>query len=257
MLNFSDNHSYIEGNINERKGKKKFKKIIISGLIFSNLLTFSGCAKNVPCDISDIHAHYYVNDDYIGRYIVSEKSSVSGLNRTDNYISVTQEDVDLLKFINKNDLFKISENENAIENITANHEDYKEYRYRYHYLMPQPTYIYNGKNMQIIYTYIPMTGHSWTTNTTKDLTGEERICHYVYYGYKVVKNEKGIYEMIKSGPVDDLSQLTEGYDYIKGNFYDVVNLYDKNQILDYEDGPDDEKEIISEEEYNMEQGKSK
>lgn len=257
MLNFDNNHSYADGNIDEIKGKKKFKNFIIAGLVFSNLVTFSGCAKNVPCDISDSHAHYYVNDDYLGRYIVSEKSSLSGLNRTDNYVEVRQEDAELLEFINKNDLFRISDNENAIENITNSHVDYIEYRYEYHYLIQQPIVVNNGKSIYTIPHSIPMTGYSWTTDTTKDLTGEERMCHYVYYGYKVVKNRNGVYEIIKSEPVNDLSELPEGYDYIKEKFYDIVNLYDKNKVLDYEDGPEEGKVIINNDEYNMEQGKSK
>lgn len=73
MLNFDTNHQYVEGNINEKNGKKKKKNIIIAGLIISNLFTFSGCEKNVPCNINENHAHYYVNDDGFGRYIVSEK----------------------------------------------------------------------------------------------------------------------------------------------------------------------------------------
>ena len=76
MLIFDSNHNFIDGNLNEKKGKKQFKNIIIGGLIITNLLSFSGCAKNVPCYVQGNHAHYYINDDYIGRYVVSEKSSL-------------------------------------------------------------------------------------------------------------------------------------------------------------------------------------
>lgn len=257
MLNFDTNHQYVEGNINDKNGKKIIKKIIIAGLIISNLFTFSGCAKNVPCDVNGEHAHYYVSDEYLGRYIVSEKSSVSGLNRSDNYISVNKEEAELLEFINKNGLFRIDENQQVISNTIDRQQDFVEYRYRYFYMMSIPVVQKIGKTTYTTYNYIPMTAYSWTTDTSKNLTGEERVCHYVYYGYKIIRNEKGTYELVKSAPVDDLSELPDGYDYIKEKFYDVVNLYDKNEILDYEDGPEEDKEIISEEEYSHSQGKTR
>lgn len=249
MLNFDSNHQSVDGNINEISGKKVIRNIVIAGLVIANLFTFSGCSKNYPCDVKEDHAHYYVSDEDFGRYIVSEKSSVSGLDRSDNYILVNKEEAELLDFVNKNGLFKIDENREAINNLVKNNKDYVEYRYEYFYLLP----ILIGK----VVNYIPMTGHSWTTDTNEDLTGEERTCHYVYYGYKVIKNEKGTYELIKSYPVDDLSELPRGYDYIKEKSYDIVNLYNKDEVFDYEDGPKDGKNIISEEEYNQSQEKSR
>ncbi len=254
MLNFDSNHNFIDGNLNEKKGKKLFKNIVFGGLIITNLLAFSGCAKNVHCDVQGNHAHYYVNDDYIGRYIVSEKSTLSGLNRLDTYISVNEEEESLLKFINEKNLFKIDENKKVIDNITENQRDYKEYRYSYYYLMTIPTI--NGDF--ITYDYIPSTGHSWTNNPNyENLTGEERVCHYVYYGYKVIKTDKGVYELEKSEPVDSIAELPEGYDYIEEKFYDIVNLYNRDEILDYEDGPEEDKKIISEDEYNKSLSKSR
>lgn len=258
MLKFDTNHTLIEGDLNKKKGNKILKNIIIGGLIITNLLSFSGCSKNVPCDVQGNHAHYYVNDDYIGRYINSEKSFMSGLNRLDNYIYINEEEERLLKFINKKDLFRIDDNKNAIDSITENHRDYKEYRYSYYYLMPYPITRTDGKNTYITYSYIPMIGYSWTNNPNRgNLTGEERVCHHVYYGYKVTKNAKGVYELEKSKPVDSIEELPEEYIYIKEKFYDIVNLYNKDEILDYEDGPEEEKEIISEEEYNQSLSKTR
>lgn len=56
---------------------------------------------------------------------------------------------------------------------------------------------------------------------------------------------------------DITSKSIHGYNYIKGKFYDIVNLYDKNEIFDYEDGPKEGKKIISEEEYSQSQVKTK
>ena len=41
-------------------------------------------------------------------------------------------------------------------------------------------------------------GYSWTSYPNRgNLTGEERMCHYVYYGYKVLKNAEGKYFLMK------------------------------------------------------------
>ena len=255
MLNFDTNHQYVKGNINKKNGKKIFKKFVLAGLIVAKLFTFSGCSKNVSCDISEHHAHYYVNDEDFGRYIVSEKSSVSGLNRSDSYISVTKEDAELLNFINENGLFRIYENQQAISNITDSHQDFVEYRYCYYYNLPIYYYDYLTGLPKLL--LMPMKGYSWTTDTSKELTGEERKCHYMYYGYKITRNGTGNYELVKSEPVDDLSELPDGYDYIEEKFYVVVDPNDKSKILDYEDSSEEDKEIISEEDYNQSQGKTK
>lgn len=88
MLNFDSNHTAIEGNLNQKKGKHSLKNMVVTGLLITNILTFSGCAKTVDCDIEGTHAHYYVNEEDLGRYIISEKSSVSGLDRLDNYVYI-------------------------------------------------------------------------------------------------------------------------------------------------------------------------
>lgn len=206
----------------------------------------------MPCDVEESHAHYYVNDDNIGRYVVSEKSFIWGLNRLDDYILVNEEEKKLLEFINKKNLYSIADNKEAIDNITVNQVDFKEYRYSYHYIVPSPVTYSDGKNVYVLYNYVPMTGYSWTSDSSKeDLTGEERICHYVYYGYKLTKNDKGDYELEKSEPVDSIAELPENYDYIEEDFYNIVNLYNKDEIIDYEDGPEEEKASIKDEEYNL------
>ncbi|MBQ6323978.1 MAG: hypothetical protein IJI22_04000 [Bacilli bacterium] len=258
MLNFDSSHQFINGDIKNKKGKKMFKNFVLAGLIATNVFVFSGCSKDVPCNIEEEHAHYYVNDDNLGRYIISEKNSVFGLSKSDDYIPVDGiEEILYLDFLNENELFRISDNQEIINAITSAHQDYIEYRYEYSYLIAVPAVIYSGGVAMTRFNYIPAIGYSWTTDTSKNLTGEERACHYVYYGYKVTKDEHGYYTLIKSEPVDDLQQLPEGYDYIKENFYDIVNLYNKSEVFDYEDGPEEDKEIISEEEYIESQNKTK
>lgn len=239
MLNFDSTHKSVDGNIKEKKGKQIFKKIILTGLIIANLMSFSACAKTMPCDIEGDHAHYYVTQEEMGRYIVSEKSEVDGMSRLDQYISINQEEEALLKYMNKHNLYRIDENKEAIQNIENTKEDFQEYRYRYVYMQPVPIVHHSGKSTFITYNYIPVPKYSWTTDTTKNLTGEERTCHYVYYGYKITQDAHGKYQMERSDYVDSISDLPSEYEYVSKDFYKTVNLENK-QELDYEDGIEDD-----------------
>ena len=123
-----------------------------------------------------------------------------------------------------------------------------EYRYAYTYLMPIPIFHSTGKTHYVTYMFVPHTHYSWTSDPNHSrLTGETRVCHYAYYGYKIVKDGSEV-KLVKSGLVDDISQLPAEYNYIKGSFYTIVDL-NNYEAIDYEDGPDDDKELISEEEY--------
>lgn len=240
MLKFDSTHKSVDGNINKIDGKKILKRAIAIGLIIANLTTFCACAKTVPCDIQEDHAHFYVSQEQdIGRYIMSEKEEIKGLERTENYVEVNEEDAELLQFMNKHDLFKIEDNREAIENIEKNDTDYTEYRYKYIYLQPIPIVHNTGKSTFVTYYYMPVPQYSWTTDTTRDLTGETRTCHYMYYGYKVYQDAHGNYQMEKSELVDDLMELPSEYEYVSKDFSRVVNL-DNKQELDYEDGKEND-----------------
>lgn len=243
MLNFDKKHSYIDGNINKKDGKKVLKKIIVGGLVVGNLFTFSGCAKDVECPITGNHAHFYFNSDSsLGRYIVSEKSHKWSLERQDDYIPVNEEEIKLLNYMDRWGLYRIDENRDAINNITSKINDYIEYSYS---VTSEPgSYLYHNRDGTVFTVNAKTHSHtySWTTDTTKNLTGAQRLCHFVYYGYKIVKNDKGEYRMIESDPVDDLSQLPEGFDYITSDFCDIEYSYDLREILNFIDRQNEEKQ---------------
>ncbi len=235
MVNFDSSHKSIDGNIKKRDGKKILKRVLATGLIIANLITFAGGAKTMPCDIEDDHAHLYVNpNNQIERYIESEKSYVDGMDRTEEYIFINEEQSELLEFMNKKDLFRIDENSQAIQNIENQNQDYKEYRYRYIYMQPVPIVHSNGKSTFVTYNYIPIPKYSWTTDTTRNLTGEERVCHYMYYGYKVYQDAHGKYQMEQSKLYNSVSEIPSEYEYIGKKFTTVVNAEDYKEC-DYED----------------------
>lgn len=248
MLEFNSEHKRINGSLN-KKEKIGIRNIIIGGLLVSSIFLFSGCAKTVDCDIADNHAHKYVSSEQFDKYVVSEKEHI-GLGkwlRTDEFIIIDKEQEKLIDFENKHDLLKISDNQDKINEIVSSHEDYVEYRYKYTYMMQIPHTRKIGNTTSIYYTTIPTIGHSWTTNPNHSrLTGEERTIHHMYYGCKVIKNEEGKYEIVNSELVDNLNDLPEDYIYIKSDFVKKVNFDDRKIEIDYEDGPEEEKELVNE-----------
>ena len=235
MVNFDSSHKSINENINNKKGKSLAKRVLATGLIIANLFTFAACAKTMPCDINDEHAHLYIDPDTkIERYIESEKSYVDGMDRQEEFIVIDQEQSDLLKFMNKKDLFRIDENKDALQNVENQNQDYIEYRYKYIYMQPIPVVHSNGKFTYVTYYYVPVTKYSWTTDQTRNLTGETRVCHYMYYGYKVYQTDNGKYKMEKSDLYDSISDIPDEYEYIGNKYTAIVNAEDK-EILDYED----------------------
>jgi hypothetical protein len=236
MLIFNPNHQSINKDINKMRGRRALKRISILGLIISKLFTFSGCSKKMPCGINDSHAHYYVStENNFGRYIASERKYVSGLKRTENYTIITEEDKKTLKLINDNDLYRIDENQQAINAFVENLQPHTEYEYEYDEILLLPL----GDS----YMYYIDTKKSWTTDTSKKLTGKTREVDYVLYGCKIVREEDGSYSIQKSQPVKDLSELPDGYNYITEEFYIPVDFNDNSIVLEYGDSQDKNKSI--------------
>lgn len=211
--------------------------------------TLTGCGKKADCSIEEKHAHLYKNESGYVRYIDKEYLSYEGYERNEEYVSIEGQE-DLYKFLDKKDLIPIKDNLDLIIKTQEQNCDYKEYRYRYTFLQPIPHIIHTGKSTMTYFTYIPHTRYSWTSNPERSgLTGEERICHYVYVAYKVEKDENGKYVLIRSPEVEDLSEVASEYPYIKKKFHVIVTLDGKE--ADYEDGreedlTDEEKKRIEE-----------
>ena len=206
-------------------------------------ISLGGCGKKAECDVKDYHAHMYTNEEGYVRYIDKEYLSHEGYNRHEDYIVIDGQEA-LYKFLDKKDLMRINDNLELVKKTMETQEDYMEYRYRYTYMSPIPHFRKIGKVTSVYYTYIPITRHSWTSNPNHSrLTGETRMCHYVYVAYKIEKNEKGKFVLIPSKQVDDITTVMDEYPYIKKTYYKVVTLDGKD--ADYEDG---KQEDLSDEE---------
>ena len=225
-------------------------------LVLVTPFMLTGCGKKADCNIDISHAHKYVNEQGFERYLNREHLKYEGYVRYDNYVSIDGQE-DLYKFLEKKDLMRIDDNLELITKMQEEQVDYTEYRYKYTYMQPIPHTMKVGKTTTTYFTYIPQTRYSWTSDPNHSrLTGETRLCHYVYVGYKVEKNEKGKYVLVESPAVDDLTTIMDKYPYIKKKFYYVVTSDGKE--VDYEDGKqedmtDEEKRRVEEyEEQNPE-----
>lgn len=223
-------------------------------LALSSTLSLAGCGKKAECDITGDHAHKYTNEDGYTRYVAEEYISYEGYDRSDEYITIEGEK-DLYEFMDKKNLLRIDDNLDLILQTQESNVDYMEYRYKYIFMQPIPHIMRSGKTTFTYFTYIPQPRYSWTVDPNRsNLTGEERLCHYVYTAYKIEKDDKGKYVLIPSPDVDDITTVMDEYPYITKKFYKTVNVI--GEELDYEDGreedlTEEEKQRI--EEYEQEQ----
>lgn len=166
-----------------KTGIKLVKKSLACTFI---LLTLSGCAKTVECNINGNHVHLYTNEDKtLSRYINSEKEYVGNLLRTETYLPMNQE----LENITENDLYIVSDNIEYLENIVSSyHPERQAYVYDYIYGNYYGyRFGYNYLNGKYEYSFGPISGYHWdyewqnialdeyTTDKVRDITYQYRF----------------------------------------------------------------------------------
>ena len=73
---------------------------------------------------------------------------------------------------------------------------------------------------------VSSTSYSWTKNADhSNLTGKARKVEHKYFGYKIIVNENGEFEAIKSPLVSNIIYLPKGYIYVKEDFTEIVYTY--------------------------------
>ena len=211
------------------------------------LLTTTGCSKKAECDINGYHAHKYVNNNNMTRYIAQEYVDYEGYTREEEYITLLEKERKLYDYLDNRNLLRIDDNEEVIREKMKENKDFYEYRYAYTYLMPLPHYSRVGKVTHVRFTYVPRTHYSWTTDANHSrLTGEKRLCTYEYTSYKIEIDEYGKYVLIPNPNKKDILSNKDEYPYIKEDYYKVITSDGKD--LDYEDMKTDDVEHIQEEE---------
>lgn len=241
MIYFDEEHKKIKGSLKKSKEKLKVKDIVIAGMLITSVFLFSGCAKNVECHIEETHAHKYVSEQQLDKYVISEKEHIGSWGRLDDYILIDKKDEKLMDFINDNDLYIIQNNIDEIRQMASEKHDQTEYRYSYKQTILIPQIRKVGKVTTVTQMPYVVTNYSWTTDANHpNLTGEQREVHHMYQGYKIEVNEKGEYEIIASSFVENIEDLLPEYPYVSSDFIKTVNANNYNIEVDYEDGPEQE-----------------
>lgn len=206
----------------------KIKKDIIYLLLLSQLLV-PGCGKKNKCDVKDNHAHFYISEEYFDKYIVSEDLTYYDYwTRTNDYVVIDKVTEELIEYENENNLYRISLNKDKLDKITNNLVDHYQYRYEYKKTVPD----FTGEDISLKQEKM----FSWTANPDdKIITGETRIAHFMYIGYKIERDNNGDYQIIRSNPMESIDELLDnGYEYVKDNFYILTDPNTK-EPLSYED----------------------
>lgn len=210
---------------------KQNKIKFISGILVANisLISLSSCSKNVDCNVKEEHAHLYTSDDgKLDKYIISEKESKNGLKRNDTYIEIDDKVEKLINFENTHGLYRISINNKKIKEIENNCKNFTEYEYKHRYC----TYVHTGK------TTIPVwhTSYNYTADKNhSNLTGNTRLAHHMFRGYKIEKNEKGKYVVIKSKLYDKIDDIPKEYIYVKNDVFELVYKEINKEKTTYKD----------------------
>lgn len=214
--------------------KKETKQIIAGVLGAATVFTTSACAKKVDCNIDETHSHTYVNEEGYVWEVKSEREFIGNFYRTDDYKNVTKEDDDRLRMIYFYDLIRIDDNLDKLLELELSLYDYKQYEYSY---TERQLFMVGKTAASRLVTYYDYTNDKDAEN----LTGNERTVTHKFIGYKLVSDEKGRLDMVKSEPMDTIEALLEeGYEYVKCDRLYASYDRDTNEFIKYEDemGPD-------------------
>ncbi len=188
-------------------GKKLLALLLIPFIL-------SGCAKSnkKDCDIPTDHVHKYtLNTDKgsLTTYINSDelKYGIDNWTINDDYITITSEDKEF--YDAKDALFNGKDNWEYLYNFMASKHDYLEYYYEY-----ETSEMYYDL-IQEIYRSKKVTKKGWSVSPhCVGATGYVRLCHYRFYGYKIVYQD-GEYKEVISPMVDDIREIIDEYPYFR------------------------------------------
>lgn len=214
---------------------KKEAKQFIAGLLGAvTVFTTSACASEVECNIDKTHSHTYTTEEGYSRQIKSELEYIGDFYRKEDYKYITQKEIQKLGKTYVYNLIRIDENLSKLLELESSIHDYKQYEYSY----KKRKEIKDGDTSTYTYT----THYAYTNDkNAEDLTGNERIITHKFVGYKIIQDEEGNFDVVKSEPMDSIEELiNSGFEYIR--YHKLYLAYDRetNKFIGYEDeiGPD-------------------
>ncbi len=188
---------------------KGLSLVLVTTLFVTSL---GGCSSDNKCFVNDKHAHMYVSDDGLIRYVMSEKNNVDGYNKSYNYRVISQDESSLYEFIGKKELLRIDENMDIISAQQDLNKPFTIYEYTYR--------SFSRVGSSVCY--------AWTNDPEQDdLTGEEKEVHFIYQAFSIDKDENGNYVLIPSPLVEDITEVMTDFPYIMADYFMAV---DKNNV---------------------------
>lgn len=214
--------------------KKETKQLIAGLLGAATVFTTSACASEVECNIDKTHSHTYTTEEGYSRQIKSELEYVEDFYRREEYKYITEEEIQKLRKTYEYNLIRIDDNIDKLLELESTLYDYKQYEYKYTTRSP--------RIIGPMITYSTMTHKAYTNDKEHyNLTGNERIVTHKFVGYKIIQDEEGNLDVIKSEPMNSIEELINlGYEYMI--YHKLYLAYDRNtnEFIGYEDeiGPD-------------------
>lgn len=210
-------------------------KLFTSAILCGTLINGCSSPKLVDCNIEGQHTHIYVNKDQIKKMFSGEYETQRSYQWTEEYVETTDE----IKHILENDLYRIDDNldylQNQIQSHPARRQEYvydyvygSYYGYGYHYFFNATTSKYEygwgyGYTTGYHWTYrwkdIPMGTH--TENPVKDIT-------YSIQLYKIDEDGKA-----SSKTFPSLEEASPEYNYFKLSNVLVQHVSDAYQISNH------------------------
>ncbi len=189
--------------------------VLVTTLLATSL---AGCSSDNKCFVNDNHAHMYVSDAGLVRYVVSERNSVDGYDKSYNYRVISDDEKSLYEFIGKKDLLRIDENMDMISAQQDLNKPFTIYEYTYY------SYSRAGSS----------TNYAWTNDPEHDsLTGKEKDVHFIYQAFSIDKDEDGNYILVPSPLAEDITEVMADFPYIRNDYFMAV---DKNNVgVKYQD----------------------
>ena len=189
-------------------------------------LLLSGCGKKQECDIPTRHVHLYTkeitNNVDIATYFDSEYLIFDGYDRNDSYLEINKKDEEIYNYFTRYNLFKGIDNWEYLYYEMANNHDYLEFYYSY-YTTEEYTTTDSKGNIEVHTRQVHHSG--WTKNPNySHNTGETKLCHHRYYGYKIVY-ENNHFVLKRSKGYDDIREILEEYPYYCIDGTTIVSEY--------------------------------
>ena len=212
---------------------KEAKQFIAGILSATTILTMSGCAKTVECNVEGKHSHTYVTEEGYEKEVESEKEKLGSFYRTDEYQELTNQEAKELKKATKAKLIRINDNIDKLLELESSLYDYIQYEYSETEMKTYYEIDGNG-NGKTSYRFV--TEYHYTNDSERfGLTGDTRVVTHMFIGYKIT-NDNGKITIVKSEPMKSIEELVEaGYTHVKyGKIYYGLNR-DTNGFIEYED----------------------